>query len=110
MTGRTELRVREIGCRVQRYRLRYAHRILRRLSVCTLLLLAGIGGLLHQVDTPGVSAVAQGYSTVLLRNGAGGYVVTGIAAFISGAVVTVICIRLQRNVSKYRNRTKGSEE
>ena len=44
---------------------------------------------------------------VLLRDGAGAYVVIGIAAFVIGVSVTVLCIRLK---NRSTNRTDSTEE
>ena len=101
MTGKTETRVREIGRRTRQYRKRYETRLLSCLTACSLFLLTGIGVLFRTVQTPGIPAVANGYGAVLLRDGAGAYVVLGIAAFVIGAAVTVLCIRL-RNGSANR--------
>ena len=67
MTGRTEIRVREIRRRTRRYRRRRENRELFSLTAFGLFLLAGISVLLHGVQAPGVSAVAEGYGSVLLR-------------------------------------------
>ena len=107
MTGRTETRVWVIRCRAQRYRRRYENRLLFCLTVCSLLLLAGIGVLFERLQTPGVAAVTKGYGAVLLQSGARAYVVIGIAAFVIGVAVTVLCIRLK---NKSTNRTYHTEE
>ena len=96
MTGRTEIRVREIRRRTRRYRRRRENRELFSLTAFGLFLLAGISVLLHGVQAPGVSAVAEGYGSVLLREDAGAYIVVGIAAFVVGVTLTVICIRLKK--------------
>ena len=107
MTGKTETRMREIRCRTRQYRRRYETRLFSCLTLCSLFLLAGIGVLLKTVQTPGIVSVAEGYGAVLLRNGAGSYVVLGIAAFVLGVTATVLCIRL-RNGSA--NRTDRRSE
>ena len=107
MTGKTETRVREIRSRTRQYRRRYETRLLSFLTVCSLFLLAGIGVLFRSVQTPGIVSVAEGYGGVLLRSGAGAYVVIGIAAFAIGVSVTVLCIRLK---NKSTNRTDRAEE
>ena len=107
MTGKTETRVREIGRRTRQYRKRYETRLLSCLTACSLFLLAGIGVLFRSVQTPGIPAVANGYGAVLLRDGAGAYVVIGIAAFVIGVTVTVLCIRLK---NRSANRTGCTEE
>ena len=73
MTGKTERRIREIRRRTRQYRKQHERRVLSTLSVCSLLLFAGIGA----------------------------YIVVGIAAFAVGVTVTMICIRL-KNKSKDR--------
>ncbi len=109
MTGKTETRVREIRSRTRQYRKRYETRLLSCLTVCSLFLLAGIGVLLRSVQTPGVAAVADGYGAVLLRDGAVTYVVIGIAAFVVGVTVTVLCIRLKNRAANRTDCTEGSE-
>ena len=107
MTGKTETRMREIRCRTRQYRKRYETRLLSCLTVCSLFLLAGIGVLFRHVQAPGIVSVAEGYGAVLLRSGAGAYVIVGIAAFVIGVTVTVFCIRLK---NKSTIRTGSTEE
>lgn len=95
MTGKTETRMREIRSRTRQYRKRYETRLLSCLTLCSLFLLASIGVLFRSVQSPGVASVADCYGAVLLRDGAGAYVVIGIAAFAIGVTVTVLCIRLK---------------
>ena len=96
MTGKTEARLREIRSRTKQYRKKYENRLLTCLAMCNLILFAGIGVLFRSVQGPGTVAVADAYGTVLLRDGAGGYVVIGIVAFVAGVALTVICIRLKK--------------
>ena len=107
MTGRTERRIREIRRRTRQYRKRYERRVLSTLSVCSLLLFAGIGILLRKVQSGGVATVTDSYGSVLLRGGTSAYVVVGIAAFAVGVTVTMICIRLK---NKSKDRTVSTEE
>ena len=99
MTGKTETRMREIRSRTRQYRKWYETRRLFSLTLCSLFLFAAIGVLFRSVQTPGAAAVAGGYGAVLLRDGAGAYVVVGIAAFAAGVALTVICIRLKKKKS-----------
>ena len=110
MTGKTETRVREIRCRTQQYRKRYEAWLFSCLTLCSLFLLAGIGVLFRSVQTPGIVSIAEGYGTVLLRDGAGAYVVIGIAAFVVGASVTVLCIRLKNRSKNRTDRTGQCED
>ena len=109
MTGKTETRMQEIRCRTRQYRKRYETRLLSCLTLCSLFLLAGIGVLFRSVQTPGVAAVADGYGAVLLRDGAVTYVVIGIAAFVVGVSVTVLCIRLKNRSASRTDCTEGNE-
>lgn len=61
------------------------------------MLSAGIGVVLKQMQQPaGLASMTGGYSSVLLRDGAGAYVVVGIAAFIAGVGLTWFCFRLKK--------------
>ena len=109
MTGKTETRMQEIRCRTRQYRKRYETRLLSCLTLCSLFLLAGIGVLFSSVQTPGIVSVAEGYGGVLLRSGAGAYVVIGIAAFVVGVSVTVLCIRLKNRSANRAASMEGNE-
>ena len=109
MTGKTETRVREIRSRTRQYRRQYENRVLFSLAAFNLFLLAGIGVLFGSIQTPGVAAVADGYGAVLLRDGAVTYVVIGIAAFVVGVSVTVLCIRLKNRSANRTDHTEGSD-
>ena len=109
MTGKTETRVREIRSRTRQYRRQHENRVLSSLAALSLFLIAGIGFLVRSVQTPGVAAVADGYGAVLLRDGAVTYVVIGIAAFVIGVSVTVLCIRLKNRSASRTDCTEGSE-
>lgn len=109
MTCKTETRMREIRCRTRQYRERYEARLFSCLTLCSLFLLTGIGVLFRTVQTPGIPAVANGYGAVLLRDGAGAYVIVGIVAFVIGVSVTVLCIRLKNKSTNRTDRTEGSE-
>ena len=102
MTGKMETWMREIRNKTRQYRKRYEARLLSCLTLCSLFLLAGIGVLFRRVQTPGIVSVVNGYGAVLLRSGAGAYVVVGVAAFVIGVALTILCIRLK---NKSTNRT-----
>ena len=110
MTGRTETRVREIHRRTRRYRRRHENHVLSSLAAFSLLLFAGIGAFLRRVQAGGVSAVADGYSSVLLREGAGAYIVVGIAAFAAGAALAALCIRYRKKSWGDRSNEDKEEE
>ena len=105
MTRRTEIRVREVHRRVREKRKRREQWIRR--TVC---LRAGIVWLLKGVQTPGVSTVAGSYSAVLLRDGAGAYILVGIAAFVLGVMVTMLCIWYKMQKGNPMTRWEKKEE
>ena len=110
MTGKTETRMREIRCRTRQYRRRYETQLFSCLTLCSLFLLAGIGVLFRRVQAPGIPAVANGYSGVLLRDDAGAYIIIGIATFVIGVALTILCIRLKHKSTNRTGRTERSEE
>lgn len=103
MTCTTDTRVRAIRSRTRQYRARCEARQLSILTACSLLLLAGIGLLLNHAQSSGVATVAGAYGAVLLQDGAGAYVVIGIAAFAAGVAMTVLCVRLKSRAARHRN-------
>ena len=103
MTCTTDTRVRAIRSRTRQYRARCEARQLSILTACSLLLLAGIGLLLNHAQSSGVATVAGAYGAVLLQDGAGAYVVIGIAAFAAGMAVTVLCVRLKSRAARRMN-------
>ena len=107
MTETTEIRMREIHGRTRRYRARYEAWRLSWLAVCGLILLMGIGLLMNSGQSPSVVAVADGYGAVLLRDGAGAYIVIGLLAFALGVAATVLCIRLK---DRARERAHAQED
>ena len=103
MTCTTDNRVRAIRSRTRQYRARCEARQLSILTACSLLLLAGLGLLLNHAQSSGVATVAGAYGAVLLQDGAGAYVVIGIAAFAAGVAVTVLCVRLKSRAARRMN-------
>ena len=103
MTCTTDTRVRAIRSRTRQYRARCEARQLSILTACSLLLLSGIGLLLNHAQSSGVATVAGAYGAVLLQDGAGAYVVIGIAAFAAGVAVTVLCVRLKSRAARRMN-------
>ena len=100
MNGTAEIRLRAIHSRARRYRARSEVRRLGGLTACGLLLLTGTILLLNGAQSPGVAAVADGYGAVLLRDGAGAYIVIGLLAFALGVAATVLCIRLKDRAAR----------
>lgn len=93
MTDLTRERVRRIEKQITARKRRRSRCVTVVLSMICLCSVCGIAAVFASVGSPGVSMVFDGYSTVLLRDGAGAYVVTGIAAFALGVLCTVLCSR-----------------
>ena len=110
MTGRAGSRMSEIRRRTRQYRKRREGRVLFALRVCSLLLFADIGILLRQVQSGGLPTVTDSYGSVLLRGGAGAYIVVGIAAFTVGVALTVICIRCKKKLTIRMETAEDKEE
>ena len=110
MNERTVRRAREVRRRARQYRRRREGRLNGALSVCSLLLLTGIGTLCRDAQTPGLALAAQGFGSVLLRRGAGRYAVIGIAAFAAGAALTIVCVRRRKRRTDRTSAAEDSEE
>ena len=87
-------------CKIRRrslfLRCRYDRRIISGLIAIAIVLAVCMGRMFRMTHISGVATVASGYGSVLLRNGADIYVLIGLAAFVAGVVVTVICMRFRK--------------
>ena len=85
-------------CKIRRrslfLRCRYDRRIIS--GLIAIVLAVCMGRMFRMTHISGVATVASGYGSVLLRNGADIYVLIGLAAFVAGVVVTVICMRFRK--------------
>lgn len=93
MTGQPELWTPEIHRRIACKRRKRARRQKLSLGVACFALFCGTAALLHQVQSFGVVNVEGVYGSVLLREGAGAYVLVGVAAFAAGTVMTLLSLR-----------------
>ena len=85
----TEERIELVKKRMYEYHRRQEWRTVCRLSVlCTLLFLSLVGAM---------------YGTILLHEGAGGYVLVAVISFTVAVVITALCI-------KFRNRGQKSQD
>lgn len=86
-----------------------SRRINRQFSGMTtacILLTACLFGLSHMLSLGGLgeSAVAGLYGSVLLYDGAGGYVFLGVLAFVTGAFVTILGFRFHRKHKTHKEK------
>ena len=87
---------REVRRRTRKYRRRYEQVTLTILSMLCLILSGSMLPLLSRAGMAS-STVPGGYSSVLLHSA---YVVVGIAAFVTGCIVTALCLYLKKRRSK----------
>lgn len=90
------VRVRLVKSRVRRRRRERERRALRGLAALCLLLAVSLCG------TAGFGSLgAMGlYGSILLHEGASGYVVVGVLSFTAAVVITVLCIRCRKKCAK----------
>ena len=58
-----------------------------------------MGIMFQKMHLSGVPAVVDSYGSVLLRDGADLYVIIAVAAFVAGAIFTMVCIWFQNKKS-----------
>ena len=107
MTDKLELQYAQVMTQVRRYRLRRWRRVNAALGVWCGVLLLGLAAVLASPPVEAGRALVGGaFGSVLLREGAGVYVVIAIAAFALGVGVTILCLRRKNR----RARTASSEQ
>ena len=100
-------RMEEIRRQISRYRSRYEKRMMVSLSAVCIALSGGIGILLGMKQQPGMLTIQTEYGTVLLHNGGEAYIVIGVFAFLAGAALTVLCIKLNRRKQRAARRREN---
>ena len=88
-------RMEEIRRQISRYRSRYEKRMMVSLAAVCIALSGGLGILLGMKQQPGMLTIQTEYGTVLLHNGGEAYIVIGVFAFLAGAALTVLCMKLK---------------
>ena len=101
------MRMEQIRKRISWYRNRYEKRIMAGLVAVCIALSGGIGILLRLKQRPGIFTIQTEYSTVLLHNGGEAYIVIGVFAFLAGAALTVLCIKLNRRKQRAARRREN---
>jgi len=85
---RREAEIRKRKCRQEMSILSGTSLLLTTAIISILFLISGgVGG--------GIT-VGRNYGTLLLKAGAGGYVLAAVAAFIAGALITILCVRYKK--------------
>ncbi|MDD6815975.1 MAG: hypothetical protein PUE84_05980 [Firmicutes bacterium] len=104
----SSVRMKQIRKQISRYRSRYEKRAMVSLAAVCIMLSGGIGSLLRLKQGPGIFTIQTEYGTVLLHNGGEAYIVIGVFAFLAGAALTVLCMKLnRRKLRAVRRRENG---
>lgn len=103
MSAVHEQRMEKIRRKYKKYRRQYENRRCGELVICCILLMTFIVRLLREADAAGHYIVSGAYGSVVLHSEGGAYVFVGIAAFVAGVAITVICM-------KYKNRKRTPVE
>lgn len=107
MTVLSHQRIQTILHRTARKRRRREAFSLFRTGALSTLLAAAVCFLMRDTMPSRFILGAAGYGSVLLQEGAGAYVVVGIAAFVAGVAATVFSLRWRKTKL---NRTSHAEE
>ncbi len=95
----------EVRERVRELKRIRQRRLMTALTIICLMLCVGIGKTASVLCRPGVVTVYTACGSVIIRNGASGYVTIGVAAFVCGVLFTIISLRM-----KNRSRNKKDHE
>lgn len=114
MNEKSKNRMRKIRGRMNVYRRRRER--LRTAGMCalSLILVCGIGNVLKDAGLSEFMTVdagdgTAGYGAVLLHDGANIYIMVGIAAFVAGAALTAICVKM-REIERSKNARRKEEK
>ena len=95
----TKTRIALVKKRMHEYHRRQERRTVCRLSVlCTLLFLSLVGATGIMQSQP-INATGM-YGTILLHEGAGGYVLVAVISFTVTVVITALCIKFRKKGQK----------
>ena len=108
MTGQTDSRAQEIKRRARKYRRKRENRSLGALALLAVVLITGITAILAG-SGGGMASADGGYGSLVLRSGAGLYVVVGVTAFTAGMALTLVCVRLSDAGKARKKKTIAAE-
>ena len=95
----TEKRIELVKKRMHEYHRRQERRTVCRLSVlCTMLFLSLVGAM-GVIQSQPINATGM-YGTILLHEGAGGYVLVTVISFTVAVVITTLCIKFRKRGQK----------
>ena len=95
----TKTRIELVKKRMHEHHRRQERRTVCRLSVlCTMLFLSLVGAMGIMQSQP-INATGM-YGTILLHEGAGGYVLVAVISFTVAVVITALCIKFRKREQK----------
>ncbi len=92
----TAERVRRVKLRAKRLRRERENLLIGVLSAASAVLIFLMGAAYTMAGLGHGGTVTGFYGTMLLREGAGGYVLAGVLSFVAGVAVTMLCIRCRK--------------
>ena len=95
----TEKRIKLVKKRIHKYHRRQERRIVRRLSILCILLFLSLVGAVGIMQSQPINATGM-YGTILLHEGAGGYVLVAVISFTVAVVITALCIKFRKKRTK----------
>ena len=95
----TEKRVAIVKKRIAEHRRRQARRSIRSLSALCVLLFLSLVGAMGIMQSQPINATGM-YGTILLHEGAGGYVLVAVISFTVAVVITALCIKFRKKGQK----------
>ena len=95
----TEKRIELVKKRMHEYHRRQERRTVRRLSILCILLFLSLVGAVGIMQSQPINATGM-YGTILLHEGAGGYVLVAVISFTVTVVITALCIKFRKKKDK----------
>ena len=91
----TKKRVALVKQRMAEHRRRQARQSVQRLSALCVLLFLSLVGAMGIVQSQPINATGM-YGTILLHEGAGGYVLVAVISFTVAVVISALCIKFRK--------------
>ena len=95
----TKTRIALVKKRMHEYHCRQEWRTVCRLSVLCALLFLSLVGAMGIMQSQPINATGM-YGTILLHEGAGGYVLVAVISFTVAVVITTLCIKFRKRGQK----------
>lgn len=100
----TAERIKRVKLRVRRLQRTSESRLISALSVLCIILSLSLVGIIGAMLGGSRGIVSGLYGTMLLYEGAGGYVLVGVIAFVAAVIITTLCLRHRENIKSKKFR------